>query len=232
MKYSITRTLETASAHRGTARFGLKTRITIILAGALLLATTNAVAGVIFVTVGNIYSYPELAPARIEEIGAGSKAVRTTGLEGEFTVDTDDLPPECETTAATVVHLPFVQQLELVINLSLGVVEGSSRGQVVLNNGILEFRGSVQGNATCLPFNGRVCGQLVVDLELQGALADPNDPTRAGRLRTEMLGSLIWDDTDLVHWAALSANSQIAGNEALINSALGYAACRGAIVIG
>ena len=229
MKNSTTKTLETASAQRGVARFGLKIRFKIILASALLLATTNAVAGVIFVPVGNVYAYPELASVRIEDSGAGSTTVRTTGLEGEFTIDTNDLPPVCETAGSTVEHLSFVQHLELVINLSLGVVEGSSRGRVVPNNGALEFRASIQGNATCLPFDGRDCGQLIVDLELQGALSDPNDPAKAGRLRTQLLGSLIRDDADLLHWAALSANSQIAGNEALINSALEYAACHGAL---
>ena len=83
---------------------------------------------------------------------------------------------------------------------------------------ILIATAEVRGKATCLPLNGRACGQLVVDLEIQGILSDPNDPSIVGKLHSEILGSLIWDDTDLARWSAMSGNTTIGGNEKLINS--------------
>ena len=35
-----------------------------------------------------------------------------------------------------------------------------------------------------------------------------------------MLGSLVWDDTNVAHWAAMSANATLGFNEAMINSLL------------
>ena len=100
----------------------------------------------------------------------------------------------------------------------MGLVEGRSHGRISTQDSTLEYATKGRSNATCLPYNGRSCGQLVVDVDMRGALSDPNNPASVGQMRMEMLGSLIWDDTDMMHLAAMSANTTMGGNEALINS--------------
>ena len=170
-------------------------------------------------------------PTYIPPVENGLLQLDTTGLGGAFRVAADDLPPGFEIPAGISAGLPFEQQLQLVINLSLGVVEGRSRGRIPLNNQTLEFQTDVRGNATCLPRNGRECGQLVVVLELRGALSDPYDPTRVGLIETTLLGSLVRDDAGIARWVTLSGNTMLGGNEALISSVLEYAACKGGLAI-
>ena len=197
----------------------MKHKLKILLGTALLLATTIAVAGIIFVPVSGRYSNPEFAPVRIQEDGSGSVAVRTTGLTGELSLDASDVPPEFEVPIPGCARLPFDQRLELVINLSLGLVEGRTRGRIATQTGTLDYRGEVRGNATCVPAGGRSCGQLIVDLETRGTLADANDPARVGLIRMETLGSLL-RGPDGARWASLTSNARLGGDAGLINSVL------------
>ena len=77
----------------------------------------------------------------------------------------------------------------------------------------------VEGSATCLPFNGQDCGQIVVDLKLRGGLADTADPTSVGSLQWQMLGSLIRNG-QAPYWSALDARGTIGANPGLIESIL------------
>lgn len=209
-----------------------KNRLKIIVTSALLLATSIAVAGILFVPVGGRFSTPELAPVNIQNLGDGAFRISTSGLTGELTIQGSDFPPEYNVPATAKESLPFDQQLELVIDVAEGTVSGRSTTNFIdASSSYLAAIAEVRGHASCLPLNGRECGQLVVDLELRGILSDPNDPASVGQLRMEMLGSLVWTDTDVVHWAAMSANATLGGNEVLINSVLQYAACNGALVI-
>jgi len=198
----------------------MKNKLKVVITTAILLAASSALAGIIFLPAGGQYIDPSLAPVNIQNLGEGSVRIRTTGLNGELSLKGSDFPPDYEVPATATGILPVVQQLELVINRSTGVVEGRSRGQVLVSNEIIQFRADVRGNASCLPLNGRSCGQLVVDLELRGTLSDPNNTASVGRMQMEMLGSLVWEDTDAVHWAAMSANATLGVNEVLINSLL------------
>ena len=115
--------------------------------------------------------------------------------------------------------LPFDQDLELKIDMNSGNVSGRAKTRYFdPSSPYLAAAAKVSGHATCLPRNGFACGQLIVDLELRGAVSDPNDPSIVGQLRTKLLGSIVWDDTTVAHWAAISANSTIGGNEGLVSS--------------
>jgi len=196
----------------------MKNNLKIILGGALLLVTSIAVAGIIFVPVGGRYANPEFAPVDIQDIGDGMVRIRTTGLTGEFSLDASDVPPEFDPPASGCKRFPFEQRLELVINLSLGVVEGRTRGRISTQDGTLEYRGEVRGNATCVPSGGRSCGQLIVDLDTRGViLADVSDPVRPGLIRMEILGSIL-RGPDGAQWASLTSNARLGGDAGLISS--------------
>ena len=197
----------------------MKNNLKIILGGTLVLVTSIAVAGIIFVPVGGRYANPELAPVDIQNVGDGMVRIRTTGLTGELSLDASDVPPEFDPPALGCARFPFDQRLELVINLTLGVVEGRTRGRISTQGGTLEYRGEVHGNATCVPSGGRSCGQLIVDLEMRGVLADLSDPVRSGLIRMEILGSLP-RGPDGAQWASLTSNARLGGDAGLISSLL------------
>jgi hypothetical protein len=221
MKNATTKKRDMAS-NRSEVRVSMKNRLIIIATSALLLVATSATAGIIFLPGSNVYANPELAPVNVQHLGNDIVRIHTTDLTGELTLKGSDFPPEYEVPASATGKLFISQELELVINLSLGVVEGRASGQYLNNTELWDWRlhADVQGKATCLPLNGRECGQLVVDLELRGALSDPNNPASVGQMRMKMLGSLIWDDTDMMRWAAMSANATLGVNEVMINSFL------------
>ena len=197
----------------------MKNKLKIILGGALLVVTSIAVAGIIFVPVGGRYANPELAPVEIQPTGDGSLSVRTTDLTGELSLDASDVPPEFEVPVPGCARLPFDQSLQLVINLSLGVVEGRSSGSISTLDGLLEYRTEVSGYATCVAFSGRSCGQIIVDLELRGTLSDPTDPSLVGLLRMETLGSLLRDQGS-ASWVSLTSSARLGGDAGLISSLL------------
>ena len=211
---------DTASNRSDTRMTRIKNGIKIIVTGALLLTASSAYAGIISLPGSNVYTDPEFAQLNIQNLGDETFRVHSSGLTGELTIQGSDFPPEYDVPTTAKVVLSFDQELELVINLSTGVVEGRASGQYINSTELWDWRlhADVQGNASCLPLNGLDCGQLVVDLELQGVLSDPNDPSKVGQLRMKVLGSLVWDDTNVAHWAAISANTTIGGNDGLINS--------------
>lgn len=192
----------------------MKNKSKIVIGTALLLAALPALAGIVSLPSGGQYTDAELASVTVSKCPGDFNIrsflrVRTSGLTGELSIDADDLPPELGVPVPGCARLPVDQRLELVINLSLGAVEGRSRGRIITQNGPLEFRTDVSGNASCRSFNGRSCGQLVRDLELRGTLSDPTDPTTVGLVRMKMLASAVWDDTDVVHWASMSSNTTL-----------------------
>jgi len=217
MNNSTTNKCDTASKRSDIMRIGLNNRTKFIVTGALLLVTSIAVAGIIFVPVAGRYANPEFALVMIHDNGSGSAAVQTTGLTGEFSLDANDVPPEFDPPASGCKRLPFDQQLELVINLSLGVVEGRTHGHISTQDGTLEYRGEVRGNATCVPAGGDSCGQVIVDLEMGGAFVDVSDPERPGLLRMEILGSLLRGPGG-AQWASLTSNARLGGDAGLISS--------------
>ena len=193
------------------------TRMKIIVSSALLLTASSAFADITFFSGSNVYTDPELAQVDIQNLGDETFRVHSSGITDDLIIEG---PSKYELPETANGKLSVTQQLDLVVNLSLGVVEGTARGYILSlpNNENLSFRADVQGHVTCLPLNGRECGQLVLDLELQGVLSDPSDPSKVGQVITVMLGSLVWDDTNGAHWAAISANTTIGGNEGLITS--------------
>jgi hypothetical protein len=210
----------TASNHSDNWMTGMKNSIRLMITTAALLAASPAFADIDFLPSGSQYIDPGIAQANIQ-IGDESftYTVRTSGLTGELTIRGSDFPPEYDIATTAQAVLPFEQELELVINVAEGTISGRSTGNFLdMASANVAFTAEVHGNASCLPLNGRECGQLVVDLELRGVLSDPNDPASVGQLRMEILGSLVWDDTNVAHWAAMSANTTIGGNEGLINS--------------
>jgi len=223
MKNSTMKKRNTASNRSETRVSRMKNGIKIIVTSALLLAATSATAGIVFLPTSGMYTNQELAPVNVQRLDDSIIRVHTTGLTGELTLKGSDFPPESDISTTARVVLPFDQELELVINLFTGVVEGSSSGQYINNTELWDFIADVRGNATCLPLNGRDCGQLIVTLELRGVLSDPNNPSVVGQLRKEMLGSLVVDASDWAVWTAMSANATIGGNEGLISLLLGDA---------
>jgi len=227
MQDSTTKTSDTASKRLEIGQIGLKNSLKIIVAGALLLAATSATAGLLSSPLGVFYANTELAPVFVQDNGSGSMAVRTTGLYGELILEGSALPPEYEVPASAEVVLTSIQQLDLIIDLAEGTVSGQA--SMDASSPLLAQFAFVRGTASCLPLSGRDCGQLVVALELRGTLSDPYNPASVGQVQIDMLGSLIWDDTNMMHWAALTGNAALKANEALINSALEYASDRGAL---
>ena len=220
MKNSKMKHLDLASSSTKTRMIGIKNRLKTIVTSALLLAATSATADIISLPSGGQYIYPALAPVNVQRLDESIIRFHTTGLNGELVIEGSDFPPEYDIATTANVVLPFEQELELVADVDEGTVSGIFMTKYV-DSATTEFMVAtmeVRGNATCLPLNGRECGQLVLDLELQGVLSDPNDPSKVGQVKTVMLGSLVWDDTNVAHWAAISANTTIGGNEELINS--------------
>ncbi len=223
----------------------MKNGIKIFLTSVLLLTGTNVGAGIIFVQVDGLYANPDLAAVDMQHLGNDIIRIQTTGLAGELRLDGADFPPEFEVPASAIGKLTLVQELTLVINLSVGLVEGRASGQLLANDEnsfviegrttdskeIAELHADVRGSATCLPLNGLDCGQLIVDLELLGALSDPYNPASVGRIQIQMFGSMVVDNEDFGIWAAMSANATLGGNEVLINSVSQYASCQGALVV-
>lgn len=199
----------------------MKIKLKIVITTAILLAACSALAGLLFLPAGGRYIDPSLAPVNIQNLGDGSVRIRTMGLNGELTIKGSEFPPEYGVPATAQGIQLLNQQLELAINLPTGLVEGRSRGRGQNQNiSDKEHRADVRGYASCLPLNGRSCGQLVVDLEVRGTLSDPNNPASVGQLRMQQLGSLVWDDTDVAHWVAMTANATTGGKESLINALL------------
>ena len=229
MKSSTTKKRDTASNRSDTRMTRMKNRLKIIATSALLLAATNTMAGIISLPGGNTYTAPELAQTSISlcpadiNVAGGCVRIHTTGLTGELTIRGSDFPPEYDIATTEKVVLPFDQELELVIDIAKGTVSGRSTANFLdMASSKLVVTAAVSGSASCLPLNGRECGQLVVDLELRGVLSDPNNPSIVGQVLMEVLGSLVVDGSDfLALWAAMSANTTIGGNEVLINSLLG-----------
>ena len=244
MKNSTRKQLDTASGGGDSRMIKVKNGIRTIVTSALLLAATNATAGIIFVPMGSQYTNPELVPVNVQQLDGGSIRIHTTGLTGELSFQGSDLPPEYALPGADNGVLPFEQELELVVDLAAGTVAGraiSNFGDA--SSPLLVATAEVRGNISCLPRNGVECGQLVVDLELRGVLSSPNDPSVVGRIQTELLGSMIFDSAldgppvsifdfpTFAYWIAMPTNTTIAGNPGLISSALEYASCRGAMVV-
>ena len=215
---------DTASGHGDNSRAGIRNRLKILVASALLLAASSATAGIVLIPVVDVYISPELMPLSVRKDSGEAHldylVITMTNLTGESTIQSSDLKPAYEVPAAAKSVLPFEQDLELKIDLTTGKVLGRAKTLYFdASSPYLAATAEVSGYATCLPRNGLACGQLVVDLELRGVVSDPNDPSIVGRLRTKMLGSIYLDGSDVGFLAALSANTTIGGNEGLINSA-------------
>lgn len=184
----------------------------------LLAAFSNAYAGVIFVPVGNvIVGDLDLATVEILKSNATKMQIRSRGLAGELT----------QASGATGMpgdSITYTQQREISLDAKTGAVNGYARGQLTLNQGVgagtaLNYQGQLTGTAFCRPFQGRECGQVIVNLTLRGAISDGSDPSRVGLIRTEILGSLITNPSD-PHWAAYSPNFVLGGDAPLIEQFL------------
>jgi len=199
----------------------MKNPLRILVAGALVLLATTAMAGIIFVPVGNRYVTPELALVQSQSDGDGTVHIRTTGLNGELSLDANDIPPGFEGPSQGCARFPFAQALDLLITRSgsggNAVTEGRSHGTITTQDGVLEYHADVRGHSACVPVNGRPCGQLVVDLELRGTLVDPTDPARVGLLRMDMLGSLE-RSRGSARWASLTSQARLGGDAVLVSS--------------
>jgi hypothetical protein len=186
-------------------------------------AVSAALAGVIFVPVGNIYLEPGNTPVRITNRDPDSLEIRSTGLRGEWIIDRADFPPEPIEPESGQIRLQVEQSLSLVLNLSLGIVEGRSRGRILagdVGTYSFQFVADVRGTVSCLPLNGQACGQLILDLDLRGGLAEAGNPASAGQIRSQIVGSLVREGRSAI-WQALDANVTIGANPALIDSLTG-----------
>ena len=150
----------------------------VAIATALTIVATSAVAGLVFAPLGSQYDDPGLATVTVRKMGGGGGEqiqVRTTGLQGRMELRARDLPPTSGGPATGCAVMPFTQDLMLTLDLSKGVAEGNSSGQIQLNGKLVRFQAEVHGSASCMPWNGVACGQVIVDLDLRGAIADPAD---------------------------------------------------------
>ena len=174
-------------------------KIRVIAIVSLVFAVTSARAGIIIVP-GSLQYNP--VPIPTQDVTVPMLVIRSTGLDGV-------IEPDCSEVA--VVHdcagVPFSQQLEIAVNLDTGKVSGRTRGQLGIS-GSFDFVARVRGEATCLPFDGRPCGQLIVDLEVQGSFYKPTNPASVGQIQMQVLGSLIRDSVS-VQWSALTANTTL-----------------------
>ena len=175
-----------------------KNWIRVILTGVLLLTASSASAGIIFVPVSGSYTAPELAQVSIHEFDDGNIGIQTVGLIGEWSSGDAGISSGYGVPASPRESLPFDQQLNLVIDIMTGAVSGyswvKSSGDGVIKGFERSYTAKldVRGYASCVPLNGSECGQLIVDLELRGVMADSSDPSIVGKLEMVMLGSMIW----------------------------------------
>ena len=182
----------------------MKIKYRIIAIISLLIVASSSQAGGVITVPGTVQYNP--VPIPTQDVTIPMLIIRSTGLDGVFKLDCSEVT-ECQTVDQVCAEIPFSQQLELVINLKKGNVEGRTRGQLNFVRS-LDFIAKVRGDATCLPFDGRGCGQLVVDLEVKGPFVDPNNPASVGQIRMQILGNLV-RDRDSARWAALSANTTL-----------------------
>lgn len=160
--------------------------------GAMLLGSfSNAFAGIIFVpvdgvTVGDL----NLATVQVHNNGGqSSMQFHTDGLTGELT-------EACGATGQPGNSISFTQQLQFSVDTKTGSVTGSTNGSLMLNQGpyagtVFDYQGQVEGMGYCWPFAGEECGQMVVNLNLRAAFTNPADPSQAGVIRIEILGSML-----------------------------------------
>lgn len=185
----------------------MKNTLKTVMAIALMLGASSVLADIVFFASSGKYVDPDLASVSI--LASPDVYVRTTGLNGELAVNASDLPGGLGSVEQSCATLPFEQELDLNVDRSRGVVEGRSRGRIHFAQGeVWNFRAEVRGNASCLPFNGRRCGQLVVDLDLRGTLSSPENRARIGLIRMHALGSLVRDGGS-AQWVALAANTSL-----------------------
>jgi hypothetical protein len=186
----------------------MKYPIRSILTFASMLFASVALAGIIFVPVGGRYDHSELAPTVVQLLSGETSRfrIRTRDLNGALELDCSEVPG-CRAVERTCADIPFSQQLELVVDRETGDIAGRTLGKLDLA-GTFDFTARVRGEGTCLPFAGRACGQLVVDLEARGPFSDPGDASRVGLIRMHMVGSLLRDG-DSSRWAALSASNTL-----------------------
>jgi hypothetical protein len=64
-------------------QIGIKNSLKIIVTGALLLAATSTMAGLLSSPMGVLYANPELAPVDIQNIGDDMVQIHSNGLAGE-----------------------------------------------------------------------------------------------------------------------------------------------------
>jgi hypothetical protein len=196
----------------------MKTGSIAALATALTILTATAAAALVFAPVSTEYDDPGLATVNLRG-GGGQIQVRTTDLQGRLAVKASDLPPASGAPAQGCAVMPFTQDLTLSLDLAKGVAEGSSSGQIHLDGKVVRLQAAVQGSASCMPFDGAACGQVIVDLDLRGALANPGDPAAVGLLRMQMLGSLVRGNPT-APWAAMSADTSLGLSRPLVTSIL------------
>lgn len=200
----------------------MKTNSIAVIATALtIVATSAAAAGLVFAPLGSQYDDPGQAMVNIRKMGGSGEEVqvRTTGLQGRMALRARDLPRTFGGPATGCAVMPFTQDLMLSLDLTKGVAEGNSSGQIQLNGKLVRFQAEVRGTASCMPWNGLACGQVIVDLDLRGAIADPADQASVGLLRMQALGSLVRSNPT-ADWAAMSANMTLGLSPRLVNSFL------------
>ena len=198
----------------------MKTNSIVAIAMALTTVATSAVAGLVFAPLGSQYDDPGLATVNLRKVGGSGEQiqVRTTGLQGRMALRAHDLPPTSGGPATGCAVMPFTQDLTLMLDLSKGVAEGTSSGQIQLEGKLVRFLAEVHGSASCMPWNGVACGQVIVDLDLRGAIADPADQASVGLLRMQALASLVRSNP--VAWAEMSASVSLGLSSRLVNSIL------------
>ena len=187
-------------------------RITSIFIGLLLIivGSTSASAGVIFVPVGGLIIDPGQSRVKQRIIGVliGLK-IQTIGLSSSGSVQG---PPPGGLELGQDFRITE-QELSLKFDLSTGKLNGQIRGRI---NGLLEqplkFKARIKGDAFCIGPQESLCATLAADMQIKGVLiSGVNEGVHAvGRIELDMIGEFFTGNDNLAPtWQTLDYSGTV-----------------------
>ena len=123
-----------------------------------------------FVDTGTVTTDVEVLPGQATRL-----RLNLAGLTGTLDPESADASPSTQLT----IH----QQQSLVVNLSIGVVEGTASGAILTPDGTtMSYMGTIAGRALCFERQNDPCGRVVLRMTFEGAWVGDGDDSRFGSI--------------------------------------------------